>query len=141
MASKASSSSPIATDWDVGYRYDKTDQNDLTYGLFNLAKPAQRLWSVRASWWRAGVRYRSGWRHHPGLRAGQCAGPGRLDQPGCHRLHLVHRPRLFQPGVQGYYANISGEIAQLPAGALAFAAGYEYRKESGQFDPDAFIAA
>jgi len=42
---------------------------------------------------------------------------------------------------KGYYANISGEIVQLPAGALGFAAGYEYRKESGQFDPDAFIAS
>ncbi|KAG1441349.1 hypothetical protein G6F57_018727 [Rhizopus arrhizus] len=42
---------------------------------------------------------------------------------------------------KGYYANISGEIVQLPAGALGFAAGYEYRKETGQFDPDAFIAS
>jgi iron complex outermembrane recepter protein len=29
----------------------------------------------------------------------------------------------------------------LPAGPLAFAAGYEHRAEGGQFDPDAFIAA
>ncbi|RXU29407.1 hypothetical protein B0A91_00030, partial [Pseudomonas syringae] len=42
---------------------------------------------------------------------------------------------------KGYTANLSGDIVDLPAGPLAFAAGYEYRKETGQFDPDAFIAA
>ncbi len=36
-----------------------------------------------------------------------------------------------------YFANIAGSIVPLPAGDLGFAAGYEYRKEDGQFAPDA----
>jgi iron complex outermembrane receptor protein len=32
--------------------------------------------------------------------------------------------------------NLSGELFDLPAGAFAYAAGYEYRKETGEFIPD-----
>ena len=38
-------------------------------------------------------------------------------------------------------ANISGEVFELPAGYLAFAAGYEKRWQSGYDQPDALIAA
>jgi iron complex outermembrane recepter protein len=37
--------------------------------------------------------------------------------------------------------NISGDLFNLPAGALGFALGYEYRKESGSFLPDAAVQA
>lgn len=33
-------------------------------------------------------------------------------------------------------ANFSGDLFELPAGALAFATGYEYRKYEGSYDPD-----
>lgn len=36
-----------------------------------------------------------------------------------------------------YAANISSELFELPAGPLGFAAGYEYRRESGLDEPDA----
>src|SRR5690606_21249009 len=36
-----------------------------------------------------------------------------------------------------YFANIAGSLFSLPAGDLAFALGYEYRKEEGGFSPDA----
>lgn len=35
--------------------------------------------------------------------------------------------------------NITGDITELPAGSLAFAAGYEYRKEKGLDVPDSYI--
>ncbi|HEY6643909.1 TonB-dependent receptor plug domain-containing protein [Povalibacter sp.] len=38
-------------------------------------------------------------------------------------------------------ANLSGEIFDLPAGAFAYALGFEYRKETGSFTPDATVAA
>lgn len=38
-------------------------------------------------------------------------------------------------------ANISGELFDLPAGALGYALGFEYRKESGSFIPDATVQA
>ncbi|QYK02647.1 TonB-dependent receptor [Shewanella psychrotolerans] len=37
-------------------------------------------------------------------------------------------------------ATISGEIAELPAGYLGFAAGYEYRKESAHYTPDSLTS-
>ena len=33
-------------------------------------------------------------------------------------------------------ANLSGELFDLPAGAMSFATGYEYRKYEGSYDPD-----
>ena len=41
----------------------------------------------------------------------------------------------------GASANLTGEIAQLPAGPLGLAAGVEYRNLSGRFDPDPVVAA
>ncbi len=37
--------------------------------------------------------------------------------------------------------DVSGELAQLPAGPVGIAFGYEHRKEEGGYEPDAFIAA
>ena len=128
-------------DWDVGYRYDKTDQNDLTYGLFNLANLDNAYGPSE-------------------LRNGLpvcVTAPGGDVIPGCVPVNpLGPRGSISQAALdytaftahdsasvlsKGYTANLSGEIVQLPAGPLAFAAGYEHREESGQFDPDAFIAA
>ncbi len=38
-------------------------------------------------------------------------------------------------------ANVSGDLFNLPAGAFAYAVGFEYRKESGSFTPDAAVQA
>ncbi|MDY6946969.1 MAG: TonB-dependent receptor [Pseudomonadota bacterium] len=38
-------------------------------------------------------------------------------------------------------ANISGDLFSLPAGAFAYALGFEYRKETGSFTPDATVQA
>ena len=43
--------------------------------------------------------------------------------------------------VDNYTANISAPLFALPAGDLAFAAGYEYRKEQGSDTPDPLTAA
>jgi iron complex outermembrane receptor protein len=37
--------------------------------------------------------------------------------------------------------NLSGTLADLPAGPLGFAVGYEFRDQSGFFDPDPIVAA
>ncbi len=130
-------------DWDVGYRYDKTDENVLTYGLFNKSNLALAYGPSRLD---NGVPV-----------CVTAAGPTGTIIPGCVPVNpLGPEGSISQAAIDytaftahdsstlestGYYANLSGEIVQLPAGALAFAAGYEYRKESGQFDPDAFIAS
>ena len=38
-------------------------------------------------------------------------------------------------------ANLSGDLFELPAGALGFAIGYEHREEDGSFVPDPVVAA
>lgn len=40
-----------------------------------------------------------------------------------------------------YSANITGDIIELPAGALSFASGWEYRKYTGEYMPDALTVA
>jgi outer membrane receptor protein involved in Fe transport len=42
--------------------------------------------------------------------------------------------------VTNYTANVTGDLFDLPAGPLAFAAGYEYRGTDGKFQPDSLIA-
>lgn len=127
-------------DWDVGYRYDKTDQNDLTYGLFNISRLDE---AYGPSALRGGVPVCL---NGAGDVIAGCTpinplgGLGSISQDALDYTSFTAHDSATQIS-KGYYANISGEIVQLPAGALAFAAGYEYRKESGQFDPDAFIAS
>lgn len=128
-------------DWDVGYRYDKTDQNDLTYGLFNLANLEN---AYGPSELRNGVPVcvsAPGGDVIPGCVPVDPLGPQGSITPGAidYTAFTAHDSQNLES--KGYYANISGEITELPGGMLAFAAGYEYRKESGRFDPDAFIAS
>lgn len=128
-------------DWDVGYRYDKTDQNDLTYGLLNVARldeaygPSEIRGGVPVCVTAPGGDVITGC-----APINPLGGLGSISQAALDYTTFTAHDSASQES-KGYYANISGEIVQLPAGALGFAAGYEYRKESGQFDPDAFIAS
>jgi iron complex outermembrane receptor protein len=128
-------------DWDIGYRYDRTDENTLTYGLFNVA-------AIEAAY---GPSFLDG---ADGIV--KCGGPGEVVA-GCVPMDPLAGIGGISPAAlafagftahdssrvtsKSYYANLGGDIVDMPAGALAFAAGYEHRAESGQFDPDAFIAA
>lgn len=40
-----------------------------------------------------------------------------------------------------YSANITGDLLELPAGSLSFASGWEYRKYTGEYNPDALTVA
>ena len=46
-----------------------------------------------------------------------------------------------QQKLTDWTANISGDLFNLPAGAVAFAGGYEHRKQSGYYQPDAIVTA
>ena len=45
-----------------------------------------------------------------------------------------------QQELSDYSANLTGDLFDLPAGPLAFAAGFEYRKNQGFFQPDPIVA-
>ncbi|UNK51126.1 TonB-dependent receptor [Lysobacter sp. S4-A87] len=127
-------------DWDAGYRYDRTDENDLTYGLFNVAN-LETAYGPSFLDTDGVVKCGTATNVIAGCVPVNPLGPnGSITQEGIdYTAFTAHDSSRVTS--KSYYANISGEIATLPAGALAFAAGYEHRTESGQYDPDAFIAA
>jgi iron complex outermembrane receptor protein len=47
---------------------------------------------------------------------------------------------LSEQTLQDYSANLTGDLIDLPAGPLAFAAGLEHRRTEGFFEPDAIVA-
>lgn len=129
-----------AFDWDVGYRYDRSDENDLTYGLFNVAN--------------LDIAYGPSFLDSDGVvKCGVSGAPvvgcapinplgpnGSISQAALdYTSFTAHDSSRITS--KSYYANISGEVVDMPAGSLGLAAGYEHRSEDGQFDPDAFIAA
>ncbi|HEL4299537.1 TonB-dependent receptor [Stenotrophomonas sp. GD03930] len=127
-------------DWDVGYRYDKTDQNDLTYGLFNRQRLAEAYGPSALRDGKPVCLNSAGAVIAGCVPINPLGGLGSISQEALDYTSFTAHDSASLVS-KGYYANISGEIVQLPAGALGFAAGYEYRKETGQFDPDAFIAS
>jgi iron complex outermembrane receptor protein len=74
---------------------------------------------------------------------------------GCVPLDAFRGPEAFTPemleflyftaqsryGAElwNYSANLTGDLVDLPAGPLAFAAGYEYRRDRGEYEPDALL--
>lgn len=125
--------------WDAGYTYAQNDQNDTENGQFNLLNVRTAL----------------------GPSFFDAAGVARCGTPtavigGCVPLNLLGADGSITPEalafttfeghdrlgyeLVNYFANITGDIFELPAGPLAFAAGYEYRKESGFDSPDAIVA-
>ena len=125
-------------DWEAGYFYGQNKANNTTTGLFSLTALGQAL----------GPSFRDA----DGVaRCGTAARP----IPGCVPLDLlggvggVTDEMLdfasftahdeFSYTQKNYYANISGELATLPAGGLGFSFGLEHRDEAGYDSPDALI--
>ncbi|MDH5834665.1 TonB-dependent receptor domain-containing protein [Luteimonas kalidii] len=128
-------------DWDVGYNFNKSDQEDAQIGDANMLNVA------------AGVGPSE-------VRNGEVVcvtAPGGDIIEGCVPFNplspaggvtqemldyiLFTAQDAFQNRSESFTANLSGEITELPGGMLAFAAGVESRKESGFDRPDAFVAA
>ena len=77
--------------------------------------------------------------------------------PGCVPLNLLGGLGTITPGMldwigfvqrdssaqklKSFTFNVTGDLLDMPAGPLAFAAGVEQRSQSGRFDPDPVVAA
>jgi len=72
--------------------------------------------------------------------APEVIGEGTITQEMLDYITFTAQDEL-NSALESYSANISGEVFELPAGYLAFAAGYEKRWQSGYDQPDAIIAA
>lgn len=126
--------------WDVGMSYGRNDQNDTTYGLFNVLALRNAL---GPSFLDASGVARCG---TPGSAIEGCVplnllgGQGSITQDMLDYSSFVAHDE-YQYKMKQYFANLSGEIVELPGGMLAFAAGLEHREESGYDSPDALIAS
>jgi iron complex outermembrane receptor protein len=125
-------------DWEAGYFYGENKANNTTEGLFNLAALGQSL----------GPSFRDA---EGVARCGTAA----LPVPGCVPLNFLGGAGSITPEMlefstftahdeykytqKSYYANVGGELFDLPAGPLGFSLGAEHREESGYDSPDALI--
>ncbi len=125
--------------WDAGYNFSLNQEQDITTGQVNLNRIQQAV----------GPSFRNA------QGTIQCGTPGNIIL-GCVPLNIFGGNGSITPAMLnyisvplqdtyeykrvGYQANITGDLFELPAGPLAFAAGYEYRKESGFDLPDALTA-
>lgn len=113
--------------WDVNAVRSENKADQTTFGSYNLAHINQALGPVANC-------------------TGSCVplnlfgGPGTLT-PAMLRFIGADLTDKSENNLTMWSANLSGDLFDLPAGGLSFAAGYEYRKNNGSFQPDALIVA
>jgi iron complex outermembrane receptor protein len=130
--------------WDVGATYGRNAQSDRTVGLFNVAALRNALGPS--------MRDASG----KPVCVSQAGNLG-TTIPGCVPLNLLGAPGTITKDMLAYssfvaqdtlgskmthtFANLSGDVFELPAGMVTFGAGVERRTDSGFDQPDALIAS
>lgn len=113
--------------WDVNAIHGDNSANQTFTGNVNAARVAQALGPVSAC-------------------TGACVplnvfgGQGTITPAMLNFIGFTQRDHSKQE-LTDVTLNLSGELFDLPGGALGFAAGYEHRYQFGSFDPDPVIAA
>ena len=74
------------------------------------------------------------------LFGGQGDGSGTIAPAMLDWIGFVQRDSSAQK-LTSFTFNVTGDLFDMPAGPLAFAAGVEHRRQSGRFDPDPVVAA
>ncbi|MDX5514469.1 TonB-dependent receptor [Stenotrophomonas sp. RG-453] len=129
--------------WDVGSLYNENDSLLINNGNFYIPAVAD---AVGPSFQNAAGQIVCGtpgneiagcvpWNPFAGFGTGAVANS--LDDPNVRNYLFREEHATGKTSTHNYFANLSGTIVPLPAGDLGFAIGYEYRKESGAFNPDA----
>ncbi|GHE31559.1 TonB-dependent receptor plug domain-containing protein [Vulcaniibacterium thermophilum] len=129
--------------WDVGTSYTDNNETDVTYGLQNLARVRDAVGpSMIVNGVPVCVRT-------PGDPTTIIEGCVPLNVMGnaedmtremVNYINYVDHATIYDEQ-KSYFANLSGEIAELPGGMLAFATGYEHREVNGSFNPDALASS
>jgi iron complex outermembrane receptor protein len=131
--------------WDVNAAWSRNEANQITHGSYNALKVGNALGPAGRD--AAG-----------NLVCGVPNGAGLVATPipNCVPLNIFglntitpEMLRYIQPilhdsssqQLRDLTANFTGTIVELPAGGLDFAVGYEYRKQSGEYLPDAIYTA
>ena len=129
-------------DWEAGYFYGRNKANNTTLGLFNVISLSNALGPSMMG---------------PDGTPVCVSTPGDLDTTidGCVPLNLfggvgsITQDMLdyttftahdeYSYTQKTYYANIGGDLFDLPGGPLGFSIGLEHRSEDGYDSPDALI--
>lgn len=126
--------------WDAGYSFNKTDLVETQYGDANLISlgnalgPSALVNGVVRCVDASGAVIDGCVPFNPLSPAGAIP-QNQLD----YVMFTAHN--TYQYRNESVTANLSGDLFELPAGMVGFAAGYEHRKESGFSSPDALIAS
>lgn len=131
--------------WDVTYQHAKNDSVQSTYGNLNVPRVQA---AVGPSFLNALGQVQCGTPTNP-ISTASCVPwnpflPAGVTGPGSLTGNQALQDFIFQEehatgetSTTVWSANLTGSIVPLPAGDLAFAVGYEHRKEAGAFVPDA----
>ena len=125
-------------DWEAGYFRGQNKANNTTYGLFNVE--ALRA-ALGPSFLDTDGVVKCG---APGAVIAGCVplnflgGVGGVTQEMLDYVSFVAHDE-YSYTQKNYYANIGGDLFDLPGGPLAFSFGVEHRKEEGYDSPDALI--
>jgi iron complex outermembrane receptor protein len=68
------------------------------------------------------------------------SGPGSITPEMLNYIQYIEQDRS-ENKIKLWTANLSGDLFDLPAGALNFATGYEHRNYQGSYQPDAVVVA
>ncbi|TMN66319.1 TonB-dependent receptor [Pseudoalteromonas sp. S1727] len=132
-------------DWDIGGVYSKSSSLGVSSG--DLYKPAIKA-ATGPSFLNASGQVQCGTEAAP-ISLSECTpwnplagfGAGTVDNsladPAVQDFLIPTLHYRGETETAIYFANISGLLAQLPAGDLSFALGAEHRKEKGEYAPDA----
>jgi outer membrane receptor protein involved in Fe transport len=144
-----------AYSWELSYNYGKSDSVERSSGYTNLDRVTE---AVGPTGW-----LDSNGNLLPDNQVGEqlvCLTEDNTIIDGCVPLNIFGEPgtdteitaemldyisgdydttELGQNRQESIQAIISGDLFEMPAGTVGFAAGYEYRKESGSYTPDSLI--
>jgi iron complex outermembrane receptor protein len=142
---------------DVGERYQKNDY-DVTMGLVGIRGRLANDWSwdVYGSWGQgqglqmqegnvSRARYQAALNNAAVYAAQGCAlfnpfGEGNMT-PECARQIAISTTNVLETEQRNLVAALTGNVLDLPAGAMQFAVGAEYRENSADFRPDSFLSS
>jgi iron complex outermembrane receptor protein len=113
--------------WDVNYVNSTNDASQTVNGTYNIRHIMNALGPVAEC-------------TAPCVPLNLFGGPGTITPAMLNYILFTENDRSKQE-LEMWTANMSGNIVQLPAGPLDFAAGYEHRKLNGSYTPDSIVTA
>ncbi len=132
--------------WDLNAAWSRNEADQITHGSYNALKIRNALGPAGRD---AAGNLVCGVPDASGLVADPIAGcvplnvfggEGTITQAMLNYIQPVLHDTSEQE-LRDFTANLTGTIVQLPAGGLDFAIGYEHRKQSGSYQPDAIYVA